>query len=102
MKPDQRRATLRFDQADDVGVDGADDLGGHARRDFVDGFDLQIDEADPVAAAVRDDLQSAGLRPFHQMAAVLAQRMANWPPSSALSMPSAFIKSMILFLSAAL
>ena len=50
-----------------------DDLGGVTRREGVDRFALELDPADPVVAAVGDDLDLAAHVPREQVAAVLTQ-----------------------------
>ena len=55
----ERDAVLRLDHAEDVGADVADHLRRVLHRELVDALAGEVDPADPVDAAVGDDLDAA-------------------------------------------
>jgi hypothetical protein len=56
----QRRAALRLDHRQQVGVQQAHDAAGILDCDLIDRFRGQVDPADPATAPIGDDLGHAG------------------------------------------
>ena len=72
-EPLQRRAVLGLDDAEDVGADVAHDHRRVPQRQLVGRLRGQLDPADPVGAAVGDDLDGAAAGPAQEPAADDAQ-----------------------------
>ena len=69
----QRGTALRLDDAENIGADVPDHLCGIPRRDLVDLLILDVDPADPIIPAIRDDFDSAAFRPAQEMPPILPQ-----------------------------